>query len=434
MKKSSLSFIIILLIPVSIFSQIFSGNFTTSFYQWESSFVQTGTEEIESSRHLKLYQSLNLKLTRLFGGRLSVFSNFRLNTDISGDDVSGNYHRLNTMYLSLRKIIKNTEIKFGRQFLYSNSISNPVDGIRIISNFKYFNIDVYGGILLPPDISFQLKSKNDGNVYGFSVYSDYLFDTFVKIGFTKKNLKRNSYLSVYSLNYVDYNTLIEENINFNASKSFKYFDLYGFLEFGLTKNDEGLPLIKRSSDLKRAIFTGTIRPLKDLSATIQYYFSKPRIYLNSIFAVFSQYNNKELSLSASYQLNSDVSLNAAYSKVYFDDISTNRYSIGGGWKNIYLSYYFNEDDLTELSGISGHISRNFKGFDIYGYVNYNKYDTDKIIKNIHDIYTYSIGIRKRISKNLLVEFTGINLENKLVSKDLRIFGQIRYNIFKRLNR
>jgi hypothetical protein len=355
----------------------------------------------------------------------------RLNTDLYGGDISGNNHRLNTLYLSIKKVIKNTDIKLGRQFIYSNSLANPMDGIRINTNLKCADLEVFGGILLSPNISFQLKSKNDGNIYGLSIHSDKIYDISLKLGYTRKDLKPGSYYSVFAGKNINTSAIAEENIYLNAARSFKMFDVYGFLEFGLKRNEEGFSMLKRSGDIKRAIFTGTIKPFENLTATVQYYYSQPRVYLNSIFAVFSQYENQEVSLSAVYRICPDAYVHLGCSKVYFDDISNNRVTAGGSYKCLSAFYHFNEDDITTLNGISAQVNKSLKGFDIYGNINYNKHD-NRIIRDVQDIYSYSLGVRKKICKNLYFNLTGISLENKLMSKDFRIFGQIRYNIFHRL--
>ncbi|KAA3613152.1 MAG: hypothetical protein D8M58_12655 [Calditrichaeota bacterium] len=157
------------------------GNLSTSLYSFESA----GNEN-----NLNFYQGLYFKVTPENNPDFYFKSNLRL---IKTSNPSEWNNKVYNSHIGWRTSLMKTELRLGRQFVYSGVISGTMDALYLsLSPVANLNMKFVGGVVAPFDRKPEVTQWDDGNVLG--AYTSYRFDKALKTDISYFQKTRNEEL------------------------------------------------------------------------------------------------------------------------------------------------------------------------------------------------------------------------------------------------
>jgi hypothetical protein len=138
-SKCTIFFLILIFIPYQGFSLNLRGSISSDLYAYKD----------KDTSHIRPYLRLrtNLIAWRSTKGRLLEFgTNLRWTTDFKTKLISDPQLYIYNLYAHLAGLPANSDIYFGRQFVYNGFGSALIDGLRLKYNFaKKYQLDLFGG-------------------------------------------------------------------------------------------------------------------------------------------------------------------------------------------------------------------------------------------------------------------------------------------------
>jgi hypothetical protein len=204
------------------------GNLSSSLYSFESS---------DKENNLNFYQGLFFKISPQTNPDMYLKTNLRL---IKSDNPSDWNTKIYNSHVGWRAPWMNTELRLGRQFVYSGVINGTMDALYLsLSPATNLNLKVVGGVVAPYDRDADVTKWDDGNIFGG--YGSYRFNPALKTDVSYFQKTRNEELYwqqlgtsfsgminqfYYRLKY-DHNLLTSESQSFRSNLTY-YLDLWSF--------------------------------------------------------------------------------------------------------------------------------------------------------------------------------------------------------------
>lgn len=284
----------------------------------------------EEETAVPLYQYLNLNVTNMAEKGWNFRSYGRLSEDINDEvDVDS---RLYYAYLEKRDLLKNLDMKLGRQFIATTAGDSLMDGIY----FEYqelgpINVAFFGG----GDSTFIEGYHADDLIVGAEVFGR----------FFKKLDAAFSYVQKW-----DHGDLSHElfglDLNYDMAKS----NLYSETQFSWL-----------TEEVTYFILGGNYRPADDWTLNAEYLYSLPVFSSTSIYSVFAVDEYQELALNANYRLERGLNAFARFTHEFYESVDDADVFEAGIEKLRALKFsgyligtYRIDDDGQDLYGVKTH--------------------------------------------------------------------------------
>lgn len=315
--------------PLGADATAVSGRLTTALYSFDRAFQDTAT-----SASLRAYQTGRFKLLGLAArSELSFQAYGRVSDDFGDDVVPDPTYRLYHAYLKWNDRRERFRIALGRQTVFAGVAVGRMDGLRLrVSPFDRLQIDAFGGSLISGGAE-GFRSPTAASMIGTHVVFSDLLGATVGISFLRRSRRIDPYLSSARLEAGLPNSEIrpgeveQQVFGFDLSRRFGRAN-------AIIRWDVSTP-----QSLKTRRFEGVLRfSQKGLTVSGEFLYRTPYIYQNSVFAVFTQSSNQEVSLRANQRFNRHLGIFSEVTRLLYDRAHGYRVNVGLNLLNGYIGY------------------------------------------------------------------------------------------------
>lgn len=279
-----------------------------------------------------LYQYLNLNVVNIADAGWNFRSYGRLSGDLN-DEVDAD-SRLYYAYLQKRNLLKNLDLKLGRQFISTTAGASLMDGIYLdYRNLGAFNLGFFGG----GDATFYDGYHSDDTIIGAEVYAQFFKSLDVDFSYLQK---------------WDQGDLSHELLGLNLDYDLAQVDIYSETQYSLL-----------TEEVTYFVLGGIYRPGTDWSLQAEYLYSLPVFSSTSIYSVFAVDEYEEVSLEANYQIDKGLMAFGRYTRELYASVDDADLLEAGIEKRRTLKFsgylvgtYRNDDDGQDLAGVKTHVA------------------------------------------------------------------------------
>ncbi len=365
------------------------GNLSSSLYSFESS---------DKKDNFDFYQGINFKITPTTNPDIYFKSNMRL---IRYSNPSQWTNKVYNSHIGWRTPWMRTELRLGRQFIYSGVINGTIDALFLsVSPIKKLNLKIVGGVVAPLDRKAELIQWNDGNVLGG--YASYHFNSAFKsdLSYFQKTRRDNLYW---------------QQVGTSLSGKFNQF----FYRF---KYDHNL-----LTSQYQAIRTNLTYYLNLWSFSAEFNSQKPRVYEDSFFSIFKIKAHNQVRVAATRNIAQyQIGLQLINTRFDEGEISNQLIStFSNKWGVIGLIYQngYAGDNTGIYAKINYQILSNLK-LNIYS--SHYKYERQSV--QISEAATaFSSGLQYNLLKTLRLGFQVQESVNSVYESDLRGLFRLNYS-------
>jgi len=357
--------------------------------------------EQDSTKHTRLYQSLrfNLNLWKHYDKKITLQNYTRWTTDFDNKFTTDPQLFVYNALIFFDNIVPKSKISFGRQFVYTSTGSDLIDGVNItnrsLSNLRF---QIFGGIRVNRLDPETILNDDEYKVAGVQTY--YSISKNVRLGL--------NWFSRIQDKEIIYNRFgFNGNINYNRNRLYSRIALDPNL---LTINE--------------ILFRIDHNYFK-WSVGLEYLYREPSVTSSSIFSIINVNPYNRFRFNTQYKLNKQVRLigNINYS-LYEQE---NSLSGSAGFRTSVFSLFYNYQNGYggDKNGISGSIYHNLNdNFSVYGSANVSRYRVQEEQEDLNDAYSTSLGITGRIDKTWQIRTEWQYLRNAIESSSSRIYLRI----------
>jgi len=284
----------------------------------------------EEETAVPLYQYLNLNVTNIAEKGWNFRSYGRLSDDLNGEVDADS--RLYYAYLEKRNLLKNLDLKLGRQFISTSAGASLMDGIYLdYRKLGPLNLAVFGG----GDTTFYDGYHADDTIVGAEIYGD-LFRS-LEFGF--------SYLQKW-----DQGDLSHELLGLDLDYAMNQVNFYSETQYSWL-----------TEEVTYFVLGGKYRPTTDWSLNAEYLYSLPVFSSTSIYSVFAVDEYEEASLEAYYRVAKGVMAFGRYTREFYESVDDADVLEAGleklrtdKFSGYLVGTYRNDDDGQDLAGVKLH--------------------------------------------------------------------------------
>ncbi|MEE2752695.1 MAG: hypothetical protein VX910_01840 [Candidatus Latescibacterota bacterium] len=327
-----------------------SGRLTTALYSFDRAFQDTAT-----SGSLRAYQTGRFKFLGLASrSELSFQAYGRVSDDFQGDVASDPAYRLYHAYLKWHDRRKRFRIALGRQTVFAGVAVGRIDGLRLrFSPFERLQIDAFGGALISGGGE-GFRHPNAASLIGSHLVFSDLGGVTLGVSFLRRSRRINPYLSSARLDAglpsseIRPGEVEQQMFGVDMSRRFG-------MANAIIRWDVSTP-----QSLKTRRFEGVLRFSQrgwTISGTFLY--RTPYIDQNSLFAVFTQSSNQEVSFRANQRFSRHLGIFSEVTRLAYDRDSGYRVNIGFNLLNGYIGYSRRTGFGGSADGLNGVIRYRF---------------------------------------------------------------------------
>ena len=396
-------------------AQAVSGRISSFVYSWNVQDQQSGP-----SGHLRWYQTLVLNAKGIGSQNVSLHTNFRYTKDFNNDNNYNYNWKVQYIYAKVKNIFKTTNIKIGRHYIYAGVGNGSIDGVSGKIKLKNIgDIELYGGMPVSWYREFKIQKWNEGRMYGFRLQPRTFLKTLVGISYVQKHQKPIPYEIPGKFTFQQWDIASDAmelaGLDFYTEWS-KNTTLYGRFDWDVMYDD-----IYRGNFYYKRVLN------EKFSVSAEYYYRRPRIYKNSIFSVFTQYDNKEYWLRFYYKIKKNVSLSCGTSVVSYSNEKGYRYNINLNTKYYNVGYSHTSGYAGRLDGITGSINYPVRNnILVRGGSNISRYKLFEHLEDFQNLFSTFAGITILPKKTCSLDIEGQGLHNYNYSGDFRLLMRANY--------
>ena len=400
-----------------------TGRFTTAVYSFERAFQDTIT-----SGSLRGYQTVRLKATEL-GARpeLSFQTYGQFSHDFQDDWDSDPSYRLYHAYLRWDDARDRYRLTLGRQTVFAGVGVGRIDGLRLrVLPRKSIRLELYGGALVYGGQE-GLRSLDRAAMFGGHLLLSDLLGSTVGVSLFRRSREVDSYTSgirqLYGLQPLEIRPgeVEQQMIGLDLNR-----------RVGPTSLNMRWDLNTPKS-WKTRRFEGNLRYRKaGWSFSGSYLYRTPYVDRNSIFAVFTQSSNQEVSIRANRRFSRHFSLFGEVSLVAYDGEDGYRANLGVNIFNGYVGYVKRTGFGGSADGLTGVLRyRLTPRISTSGSIGLTRFRTYLGSDVRSRVLANTLGVTVRPSSKLTVSIQGQSLSQDLqttaedsfsgAGHDLRIF-------------
>jgi len=417
-------------VSLPVRSQSVSGRLTTSFYAYQQ------YDSLErKSYHLRGYQLAEFTVGE---GNISFTTYLQGSTDLAGGIEGEPRLRAYNLYLDVKRIADVADVRLGRQIVFAGVSRGPLDGLSLkLTPYHDVTVQAYGGMITPTDGSLKLMKLKDNYLYGTQVTTGLIPSTRLSLSYMNLHRLPDPYLAVRvdttapgGFRQFEFQGVsdAEQLIGADASVTFgqgTFF--YGRFEYDI---NNAKPLWGQ--------FSATVQVAGKLSLLGNVTYRQPRLPYNSIFSVFDQRSNLEVSAGAGYNFTPATQAFLRFGTVSYGsgEKASSRVTAGASASFGSISYtkdfgYAGEMDLISAQGLYPVIERLVL---VTGGVSWGQYtlDPDASGAQKETVLTALGGIRYQPLPALSFDVQGQVLSNHVYLSDARIFIRASYWFFSKL--
>jgi len=381
-----------ILLPSQLYAVELNGQFSSELYIWEG----------DSDNHIRPYERLRASLMvwrPSLDKNLSFHTYLRWTSDLS-DKLPGDPQTyIYDAYLKLKGIPKNSELRLGRQYVYSPVGSALLDGMRVRYRLlKSTELDFFGGSSVTGTDPEEIRSLSDYGTYGGRV-------TFKPNRVCRLGLN-------WMLRY-DEGSIAYHRVGLDARKQAGRFDLYGKVAYNL----EGQRLAEMLGRV--VLYTGHWR----LSG--EFNWREPSVSENSLFSLIDFYCYREIRTEIQRKIYKNFAAVGQFQVDIFEDDDS--YLAGFGLRSgaYSLIWVHREGYGGDSDGLKGYgMVRLSRQWELFASADFHRYKIQELQEDRNDNYSAGVGIQKRFTGGWLLKTEGQYLRNAVRSNDFRLFFRI----------
>ncbi len=416
--------IIVLALPTQGVTQSINARFSTSFYTWERKL-----SDVESTNHLRIYQTAQFTLGQLASNRLSFHLYGLLSQDISESAEDDPISRLYNAYFQWRERKGVLEkVKLGRQRVYSGVAYGTIDGVDLTLRVgNLFKIGGFAGFLVPFSNEIEIANWDDRHTFGLRVTTNKLFGAKALISFMQRNSRPVSYAAPgrYTQRILSFESLEQRLLGLDLYRNFgPKFATYARLDYDLEQER-----------IRRGHVELKVKPSATWEFAGEFFHRAPFIEANSIFTVFDQNTIQDFGLRVNYRFNTQWFLNGNFGYVQYEGDETIRFGLGVRCKYGYLGYNFRSGYGGKNNGtylaVNYPLTQKLGLIASTGFSRYSLFNEDA---ETNTSLTGSLGFNYRPGRHFSLDFLGQGLRNRFYDNDFRFFLKANYWIFSKTTR
>ncbi len=400
-----------------------SGRLTSAFYSFERA-----TQDTATSLSFRAYQTGQVKFSSLGERRELTFRAYgRVSKDFADSPVSDPAYRLYHAYLQWNDSKNRFRLKFGRQTVFVGVGVGRIDGVRAeINAIPQLELTVYGGALVAGGKE-GIRSPAEASMVGAEVVAPDIKGARLGASIYRKSREVEPYFSTARLTSglttaeIRPGEVEQQMVGFDASRSFGSLD-------GVIRWDLSTP-----HSLKTRRFEGVLRYQEggwNLSA--EYLHRTPYIDQNSIFTVFTQSSNQEVSFRANRRMSHRLGFFSEISRLEYEGDDGYRINIGVNILNGYIGYVRRTGFGGSSDGLNGvlryRLNAKFSTSASIGMSSFRTYSGTDVRSRV---LANTLGMTYRPHRKLSIHLQGQSLSQDLIGSssdpfrgaghDLRVF-------------
>jgi hypothetical protein len=358
-------------------------------------FFQGGRFQIKGTKNRNVSFNLSYRAVKSFG-------------DYTGNEYG---NRLYNAYLRITS--KVVDLNLGRQYVFAGVGYGTMDGAKATFHLgDYADLVSYAGTVSSAHEGFEFQEWDRSHMFGVHLKTDRLWDSDLGLSFINKERTPNN-------SYSDSRNRSQESHLFGLD--FRK----DFTPRWMTSTRLEMDVADGEHRFDRAEVYTRVRPGQKWFLSGEYYYRKPRIRRNSIFRVFRQYDNQEVWMKATVQVNNTWSLYGGVSGIFYHDESATRLNAGftGGLVTV---------NLFKTLGYAGSIDGGTGGFQIplhprvtaLGGIYLSRYKLYEDADDYDNMASSYWGLSWMPTDDWTVDAEAQALHNKVFSRDMRFFFRL----------
>ncbi len=306
-----------------------TGRFSTAVYTFERSYPDT-----VSRGDLRVYQTARFRVMGLGRPELSLQTYGRVSLDLLHRAGNDPRYRFYHGYLRWEDAGDRFVLTGGRQLVLAGVGVGRIDGVRAdVDLGGLARVDAYAGTLVPVDRE-GMNGWGEGHMFGAHLTSSQFLETRLGISFYRRSRQAMPYTSTSRISAglggleVQAGEVEQQMVGFDLQRRLGR-PLTLYLRWDLSTPGEWQT--RRVEGVMRYHHRGFT-----LSGEILH--RRPYVDQNSIFSLFAQSSNREVSLRGNYRFNRFFSLFGEFSRVGYEGDDGYRVNLGANVLNGYVGY------------------------------------------------------------------------------------------------
>lgn len=357
--------------------------------------------EQDSTKHTRLYQSLrfNINLWKHYNKRIAIQNYSRWMTDFDNKFTTDPQLFVYNALIIMNNIVPKSNISFGRQFVYTTSGSDLIDGVNI-TNYTSSNLSIklFGGVRvnrLDPEV---ILNSDEYKVAGVQTYY---------------SISRNYNIGINWYTRIQDKKIIYNRLGFNSNISYNKNRIYSRVVADpnlLTLNEI---LLRAEHDYFKWL------------VGIEYQYREPYVTSNSIFSIININPYNRFRFNSQYKLRKQIRLIGNINYSLYDQENSLSGSVGIRSSIFSLFYNYQNGYGGDKNGISGSVYYNLNDrYSVYGSANVSRYRVQPEQEDFNDAYSTSLGFIGKIVKSWQVRAEWQYLRNAIESSSSRMYIRI----------
>lgn len=282
-----------------------------------------------------LYQYLNLNVSDIADQGWNFRTYGRLSGDVA-DEVDDDLvdSRLYYAYLEKRNLLKNLDLKLGRQFIATTAGASMMDGLYLdYRNLGPIDVALFGG----GDVTYYEGYHADDLIVGGEVSGRFIDKLDLSLSYLQK---------------WDEGDLAHELIGFDAALELGCVNVYNESQYSLI-----------TEEMTYVLWGAVCRPTADWSLRGEYLYSLPVFSSTSIYSVFAVDEYEEVMFEANYRIAKGLMAFGRYTREFYESVDDADVLEAGiemlrtlKFSGYLIGTYRNDDDGQDLAGVKTHVA------------------------------------------------------------------------------
>jgi len=390
-RQAALFFTAFLVITTNLYSVELKGRLSSELY----------FNEINDTSHVSIYERLraDLNLYRNTDSRTIGFHTYlRWKSDLTNKLSNDPQTYIYDGYLKLSNYPQGTEIRIGRQFVYSPIGSALLDGLKIKYRIrKSATIELYGGSAVTSVDPEKVQSISDFGVYGGRL--SFRFGS-TRLGIS--SLLRQSEGDISSFRFGIDGRYSKNKLNLYSRIALNAYNM-------------------RLADL---LLRGSYR-FAEYYLSAEFRWREPSVNSSSLFALIEFKRYRELRFEAHRNIWKQIRLISSLNLNLYENDNSVGLKFGLASGNWSLAWQRKSGYGGENNGLVGFgLVKLHYNWELYVSASLNRYKIQEMQVELSDAYTTTLGIQTKFGKDITTRLEVQYLRNAVQSDDTRAFFRI----------